>query len=359
MTRRPAPSRRSRRIAELEARLAEAEETLRAIHGGEVDAIVMATSAGDQVFTLQGAERPYRRLVEVMNEGAATVSSQGTVRYCNARFAAMLGRPPEEVMGSAMRDHVPPDGLDRFDALVRRAWAGGATRDELTLSRADGSSIPVYLAVSAVPEDDPVLCVVATDLTELASLKQAVAMRDQFISVASHEFRTPLTSLMLVIQGVERALLHGDGGPAFLRSKVGVLGRQGRRLAELVANLLDVSRIQAGRLDLTIDAVDLSAVAREVADRYAADALTAGCHLDLALREAVVGSWDASRIDQVVSNLLSNAIKYGAGKPVSLKVARHGLTAQLVVEDQGIGIAAENHERIFRRFERAVAPGDF
>jgi len=359
MTRRSAPSRRSSRIEELEARLAEAEETLRAIRSGEVDAIVMATSAGERVFTLQGAERPYRRLVEVMNEGAATVSPQGTVRYCNARFAAMLGRPPEEVMGSAMRDHVPPDGVDRFDALVRRAWAGDAARDELTLSRRHGSSIPVYLAVSAVPEDDPVLCVVATDLTELASLKQAVAMRDQFISVASHEFRTPLTSLMLIIQGVERALLNDDGGPAFLRSKVAVLRRQGRRLAELVANLLDVSRIQAGRLDLTIGAVDLSAITREVADRYAADATSAGCRLDLALREGVVGSWDASRIDQIVSNLLSNAIKYGAGKPVRVKVFSDGITAQLVVEDQGIGIAAENHARIFRRFERAVAPGDF
>jgi PAS domain S-box-containing protein len=359
MRRRIARPGTSRRVADLEARLAEAEETLRAIRGGEVDAIVVSTRSGDRVFTLEGADRPYRRLVEVMNEGAATVSPQGTIRYCNARFANLLGRPLEQVMGSAMRDHVDTGDRDRFDALARDGWEAGAARGELSLRRGDGGATRAYLAVSAIPEDDPVLCVVATDLTELASLEQAVAVRDQFISVASHEFKTPLTSLMLVVQSVDRAVRNNSDVPDAMRSKVAVLARQGRRLSELVANLLDVSRLQAGRLDLTFDAVDLCAVVREVADRYGADAAGAGCRLDLALAAPVVGSWDASRIDQVVSNLLANAIKYGAGKPVSVTATADGATAHLAVEDHGIGIGPENHERIFKRFERAVAPGDF
>jgi PAS domain S-box-containing protein len=349
----------SRRIAELEARLEEAEETLRAIRSGEVDAIVVSGTKGERIFTLKGADRPYRRLVETMNEGAATLSEQGTIRYCNGRFAAMLGHPLEQVMGGVMRDHVPDEHLAKFDALVRSGWEAGTSKGEMSFRKADGTSVEVYLSVSALPEEERVLCVIATDVTELSSLKQAVAMRDQFISVASHEFKTPLTSLMLVVESVERALENLPRAPAVMRRKMTTISRQARRLTQLVGNLLDVSRIQAGRLHLTVEQVDLCEVVRDVAERYSEEAAHASCPLQVTASEPITGAWDHSRVDQIVSNLLSNAIKYGAGHPVSIVAESNGDTARLSVTDGGIGIAPENQERIFQRFERAVAPDEF
>ena len=187
--------------------------------------------------------------------------------------------------------------------------------------------------------------------------QQAIGVRDQFLAIASHELKTPLTALMLVIETAERALERMPVPSERMRSKIGVLARQGQRLSQLVSNLLDVARIQAGRLHVSLEPVDLCAVVREVIERHEQDASRAGCAVTFDAGEPITGAWDQSRVDQVVSNLLSNAIKYGAGKPVSLAARLDGGIARLTVADQGIGVAPDDHERIFLRFERAVGNG--
>jgi signal transduction histidine kinase len=187
--------------------------------------------------------------------------------------------------------------------------------------------------------------------------QEAIGVRDQFIAVASHELKTPLTALLLVISGVERALQRLPDAPALMRSKIEVLSRQAHRLDQLVVNLLDVARIEAGRLHVHIEDVDLCATVREVVERHEQQAARAGCALEVVAGEPVTGAWDRSRLDQVVSNLLSNAIKYGAGKPISVVVESSGGTARLSVADHGIGIAPGDHERVFQRFERAIEKG--
>ncbi len=187
--------------------------------------------------------------------------------------------------------------------------------------------------------------------------QQAIGVRDQFLAIASHELKTPLTALMLVIAFAQRALERIPNPPPLMGSKIAALSRQGRRLDQLVTNLLDVTRIRAGRLHVSIEQVDLAAVVREVTERHEQEATLAGCALEVVAGEPVIGQWDPSRVDQVVSNLLSNAIKYGPGKPISLVVRSDGDTALLSVTDRGIGIAPEDHERVFQRFERAVASG--
>jgi signal transduction histidine kinase len=185
--------------------------------------------------------------------------------------------------------------------------------------------------------------------------QQAIHARDQFLAVASHELKTPLTALTLVIDGVQRSIDRIPDAPERMRAKLGILSRQSRRLAQLVSDLLDVSRIQAGRLDVHLAEVDLAALVREVVERHEQDALAAGCAIELVAAEPVVGTWDGSRVDQVVSNLLSNAFKYGGGKPVSIVVQAAGDAARLSIADQGVGIAPDDHERVFQLFERAVA----
>jgi signal transduction histidine kinase len=131
--------------------------------------------------------------------------------------------------------------------------------------------------------------------------------------------------------------------------------RQVRKLTDLVDNLLDVSRITAGRLRLELEELDLSSVAAELLSRFAPSAVQLGCALELHAPEPVFGRWDRLRVEQVVTNLLSNALKYGAGRPVVVRVEEDGERARLTVRDQGIGIAEEDLGRIFERFERAVS----
>jgi signal transduction histidine kinase len=207
---------------------------------------------------------------------------------------------------------------------------------------------------------------VATDLAQRAALMldnqglyraslDAVALRDEFLSVASHELRTPVTSLQLAVQSL---LAVGDEpGAGFLRQALESAERQTRRLSRLLGALLDVSRVQAGWLELQRDDVDLVALARDVARALGEDARRAGCPIDVESGPmTLLGRWDRSRLEQVVTNLMSNALKYGAGKPVTLTVRRDGEgAAQLEVRDGGIGVPEGERERIFERFERAVS----
>jgi PAS domain S-box-containing protein len=188
--------------------------------------------------------------------------------------------------------------------------------------------------------------------------EQAVRLRDEFLSVASHELKTPLTSLTLAVQGLERVLAGAHGVKSSVDLSLRALGiaiRQASRLDQLVDVLLDVTRIQAGKLTLTLESVDLGVLVGEVAARMANDLQKSDCTLLLKCAPEVTGRWDRSRLDQVVTNLLSNAIKFGAGRPIEIVVTASAATAHFVIHDQGIGVPRDARERIFRRFERAVS----
>lgn len=187
-----------------------------------------------------------------------------------------------------------------------------------------------------------------------ADLREAVAARDTFLSIASHELRTPLTALLLQVQLLHRAAERTAGAGA-ISDKAVTVERQVHRLAALIDNLLDISRITLGRLVLERNRVDLVPIAREVAARLEPEATAVGCRLELDLCDSLSGSFDRSRIDQVITNLLGNALKYGAGRPVSLRVDRAENQAVVTVRDEGIGIAPSDQTRIFERFERAVS----
>lgn len=189
----------------------------------------------------------------------------------------------------------------------------------------------------------------------LEELRQAVAARDEFLSVASHELNTPLTPLQLqldtLLRGARRKELSLD--PVRTLERLELAARQVDRLTTRVASLLDVSRITSNTLRLDLEDVDLAEVTREVVARFADDLAVAHCELTVDIPLAATGRWDRLRLDQVATNLLSNALKYGAGAPVSVTVTP-GPLARLVVRDHGMGIAPEDQARIFERFERAV-----
>ncbi|KFE71081.1 hybrid sensor histidine kinase/response regulator [Hyalangium minutum] len=200
------------------------------------------------------------------------------------------------------------------------------------------------------------LDVTALHVTE-KNLQRAVHVRDDFLSLASHELRTPLTSLKVHIQGALRAAARRNEEAlpmAQYVAKLETLDHNVSRLTELVDKLLDISRINAGRLDFELTEVDLAAVVREVVSRFSEEVSRAGCTLAVQAEHRVVGKWDRNRVEQVVTNLLTNALKYGAGAPVEVSVREEATHAVLEIRDQGIGIQEEDRRRIFERFERAV-----
>ena len=188
----------------------------------------------------------------------------------------------------------------------------------------------------------------------------ALGARDEFLSVASHELRTPLTSLRLEVANLLRLARRNElGADPRLLARVEKIDAQTARLHRLVDELLDASRIAAGRLELELEEVNLAEVAEEVGLRFRDEAARLGSRLVVRAPIAAIGYWDRGRVDQVISNLVANAIKYGEGKPIEIAVETTADRAVLAVRDNGVGIALGDHERIFGRFERAVSSRNY
>jgi signal transduction histidine kinase len=173
-------------------------------------------------------------------------------------------------------------------------------------------------------------------------LHAAVRTRDEFLSIAAHELKTPLTPLVLLLAQLQRGLRDNRE----MLSLVDTARRQTARLGDLIEGLLDVTHLNEGAFALNRERFDLVDVARRVAERFHAQAESARCQVVIEAGGEITGNWDRFRIEQVIANLLSNAFKYGRGKPVEMRIG---------YSDHGIGIEKENVSRIFRRFERAVS----
>ncbi|WAS89871.1 AAA family ATPase [Nannocystis punicea] len=187
-----------------------------------------------------------------------------------------------------------------------------------------------------------------------AAAEEAVRQRDDFISIASHELRTPLTSLQLAVESLEKRLARGLDVER-VRSVVVLSSRQIQRLADLVDMLLDVSRIQAGRLELNRVPVDLRQLVAETAAQFDDQFAQSGSTLIMRAEQPVVGQWDPYRLEQVVTNLIANALKFGEQRPIEIAVSAEAGVARLSVTDHGIGISTEVQAQLFERFRRGVS----
>ncbi|TSC25790.1 PAS domain S-box protein [Corallococcus sp. Z5C101001] len=200
------------------------------------------------------------------------------------------------------------------------------------------------------------------DVTELrktqAQLQHAVSLRDEFLTVASHELKTPLTPLQLKLQALVREARTAESLEG-LRARVvrtaEAVSGQVRKMTTLINDLLEVTQLTGPSAPLRLEAVDLATVVHAVAERFKAQAAKAGCQLVVEAPSGMVGHWDRHRLEQVTSSLVSNALKYGPGRPVTLKVERIRGRARLSVKDEGIGIAPGSLQNIFEKFTRAVS----
>jgi len=189
-------------------------------------------------------------------------------------------------------------------------------------------------------------------------LEHAVRMRDDFMSIVSHEVRTPLNGLILETQLRKLHLAKGNAA-AFSMDKMQAMverdERQIQSLIRLIEDMLDVSRIRTGKLSIRTSAFDLAELVGNLLESFSAQIAAAESSVTYMAEEPVIGVWDEFRIEQVVANLLTNALRYGARKPIEVRVYAVAGQARVEVRDQGIGISPENQRRIFQQFERVAA----
>jgi two-component system, OmpR family, sensor kinase len=195
--------------------------------------------------------------------------------------------------------------------------------------------------------------------------ERTMNMQDDFLSIAAHELRTPITPISMQLQLIKRVITSVNENQMLGTMKEKLLrithnsNKELDRLSNLIDELLDVSRISAGRLLLNLEEINLSEIVQVLVNRHQIAAHNAGINLQLKLEPEVIGLWDSTRLESLVENLITNAIKYGDGKPVEVKLETREKNVVLTVKDYGIGISKEDQHRIFKKFERAASVKDY
>lgn len=315
---------------------------------------------------LRESEERLRLLVELVPQLVWVAQPDGSCTYVNQRWLDFTGTHLQEVQDRRWMERVlhPEDVKGVSDAWHHALVTGELFQVECRLRQASDNGWRWFLT-RALPTRDGSGRIIewfgtCTDIHEQKRTEQAaveaVSIRDEFLSVAAHELKTPLTSLKLQLNLLARAISGTEGKklPLPMETKLQAAHRQIARLNALNDSLLDVSRISTGRLSLELQPVDLSQLVKECVERLEPEFARAGCAVHLDLQPEVTGCWDPLRLDQVVVNLLTNAAKYGSGQPIELRLRATGSMVSLSVKDSGIGIAPEALTRIFRKFERAV-----
>jgi signal transduction histidine kinase/ActR/RegA family two-component response regulator len=338
----------------LRSRLAEAEEMLRAIRQGEIDALVVEGPVGNQVYTLHSADEPYRNLVEQLQEGAVVLTSRGDIVYSNARFAALVGEPLESVVGRPIGRFVEASDRTDFDILLR----AGSGRRRSRLIRSGSGAFEVSLSLTTTMSTNGVrLNLIVTDLQELleanshrdrAELENRT--KDEFLATLAHELRNPLGAIASAVQLLQ---LTTADGPSAIRAHE-VIARQVGHISHLINDLLDVERVVSGKIRLNRQPLDMAEAIRRAVATFTGDARLDRV-IDISITtEPVWVDGDAVRLEQVLTNLVTNAVKYTpSGGQIRVALRADGRDAVLNVEDTGFGISPRLLPFIFDMYVQA------
>jgi signal transduction histidine kinase len=403
MTREPTVPGPSAELEDLRARLAEAEEVLRALHHGAADALVIDTGAGDEIRFLGDAQAIYRWFTDAVREGVATLSADGDIVSCDACLARTLGLPVARLLGAPMADHMAPEDREVLSAVLALPEAETGRRKVHLVTDA-GGSVPAYVSTFILRgvDEQQVRCVMFTDLEELVSaekdmrdseerllalnaelearvsdrterlrvandrlsrvnadllesnveLAAATEAKSAFLANMSHELRTPLNSIIgfstVMLQG-----LAGQLGPEQDR-QLRMVNESGKNLLALVDDLLDLARIEAGRNAAVFEDVEVPGLVNAVVTtvRPLADAKDLELTADHAPGTDLLRS-DPRMLRQILTNLLGNAVKFTESGVVSLNVSVENGHMAFKVADTGHGIRAEDLPRIMEDFYQA------
>lgn len=318
--------------------------------------------------------------LESTADGLLVVDRQGRVTAMNQRFAELWGIPHSILetgdarqLRAFVREQVadPAGFLSRMEHLDKHpeleiegetVLKDGRIFERFSRPQRLGEEIigrvwsfrDVTMRRRAEAERDRLL---VEESRARQAAERALGLRDEFLGVAAHEMKTPLTSMKAQFQHLERLLASVPPAPmdvSRLRSAVATASRQLKRFQALSDQLLDITRLSVGKLELRYEPLDFRELVLEQLEHQSEAASRAGTEVRFECSGPIPGEWDRLRLEHIVCNLLSNAIKFGAGSPITVRLDALADRVRLQVIDRGIGIASEDHERIFKRLERAV-----
>jgi two-component system NarL family sensor kinase len=332
-------------VKQLRARVAEAEETLRAIRAGEVDTVMVAGKRGPQVFTLQGAEHAYRVLIESMNEGALTLTADKTILYANQSFARMVRCPLEQVIGSSFRRFLSGDERSSFRIIFKRAGKTGS-KVQVQLTAVDGSKLPVQVSIRPLAKDDfnhATNGMVVTDMTEAKRTEglmrelthRVVQVQETERADVALELHDHITQLLCAILFRCQALVDE------LSAKKGPSLREAMRLRDMLGETAkEVERISRNLRPSALDHLGLGAVlsaaTTEFADRTGVAVKLTCVHLIERLPEEI-----ELALYRIHQEAMKNVERHARARHVTVVLTKPGRVVELMVADDGLGFDPE------------------
>lgn len=315
---------------------------------------------------LKESEFHFRRFADSIDQLAWIADAKGIMTWTNRRWIEYTGVDNIFMNEGRWKEVVHPDHIDYLVQAMNQAWFTPEPW-EITIQLKSKEGQWRWFLIRGVPITDEKNEIIqwlgtSTDVTDHMkteeSLKDALKTRDNFLSIASHELKTPITSLLIQTQMFARSIEKKDEKvyqPEKMNKFIDVLSRQVTRLTRLVDDMLDVSRIQSGKLKIEKEKFDLFHLLDEIISRMENTFVASQVPIPKIMKIGdTVGAWDRLRIEQVVVNLLTNALKYGEGSPIHVDIKGSEEAVVLSVKDHGRGVSSENHERIFNRFERGM-----
>lgn len=352
-------------VEELRFRLQEAEETLQTIREGGVDALVVSTPEGMQVYTLEGADQPYRILMETMNEGAATLSPDGTILYCNGRLAEMLQVSLEKLIGSNIGDHVAQRHQAVFgERLVQ--CTDYAAKDEISMTDAAGNSLPVLISCRSIDfRGSAAINMVFTDLSDMKKLEEQLLHAQKMESIGlfaggvAHDFNNLLSCIYGNGEIIQENIPEGHD---VLQDSIEQVLRAAERAGELTKSLLTFSRKEAMHLEPVQIGRIINATGKLI-ERIIGEDIEFRTEMQQSDLQVLA---DPGQIEQVLMNLATNArdaMPHGGRLTVSCRrflvkpgaeilydVPKAGKYALMSIVDTGAGIEKESLCRLFEPF---------
>ncbi|WP_408098022.1 PAS domain S-box protein [Peredibacter sp. HCB2-198] len=337
-------------------------------------------------------ERARKMFESVKDYAMITLNCDGTVATWNEGARRIKGYEAKEIVGKHFSLFYPDQDIQmgKCEYELKEAIETGRLEDEGWRIRKDGTRFWASVAITAIRDNDGTVIAFsqvtrdmtdrkrADDLLKMSysnlekridertnqlmstniKLQDAIQVRDEFLSIASHELRTPLTPLKLQIQRLLKNIQNkslSNMSEKSLEKIMSSCDTSISRLSSLIDNLLDVSRINMGKLNLNVETFDLKEMALELIERHKLEISNSDTEVTIIAKDPIWGSFDRLRVEQVFTNLLTNALKYGNRKPVRIEVYEEMGWVHLSFHDRGLGIAPNDLERVFERFERLHA----
>lgn len=341
------------RIEELEAQVTESHEIIEAIRKGEVDAFVVKNEDTHELYTLKSADKSYRVFIEQMNEGALTINLHNIILYSNSKFAELINIPLENVIGFELDKFIPKGFQFTLEELIKTAWAKEKSKGEIVLTRTGGKVLPLLLSLNTIEiEGDKAISIIVTDLSlqkESQQQKKILEQKDEFISIASHELKTPVTSIKGYVQLLRYNFEQEGNRPAVeMLTKVDT---QINKLTSLIGDLLDVKKMENGQLQYHQELFDFNELVMEVIEETQRVISNHTIKYTLAETKMIYG--DRNKIGQVITNFVDNAAKYSPrNTDIMIATTTGDHDVNFSVQDFGIGIPADQQAKVFERFFR-------